>query len=118
MLRLAPAGCSLALTCEWLANALGRLLWRSGPAGDDRDPTNTGQNVAYTQELLTDPIESVLLISKPYMERRAYATCRKVWPAVDIGFAVEQDVPEDVLAAYERLVACGFTTRIRAVPLG
>ncbi len=26
----------------------------------------------------------MLLISKPYMERRAFATCRKVWPNVQV----------------------------------
>jgi uncharacterized SAM-binding protein YcdF (DUF218 family) len=26
---------------------------------------------------------SVLFVSKPYMERRAFATCQKVWPEVD-----------------------------------
>ncbi|HEY3562654.1 MAG TPA: YdcF family protein [Kribbella sp.] len=115
--------------------------------------TNTGQNIAYTRELLTDPVESVLLISKPYMERRAYATCRKVWPEVEVictsepidfseylsgigdpalvinmlvgdlqrvieypalGFAVEQDVPDVVVAAYKRLVDAGFTSRLMA----
>ena len=30
-----------------------------------------------------------MLISKPYMERRAYATCRKVWPEADAVCASE-----------------------------
>jgi uncharacterized SAM-binding protein YcdF (DUF218 family) len=29
-------------------------------------------------------VSSVLLISKPYEERRAYATARKLWPEVEI----------------------------------
>ncbi|MGI5501253.1 YdcF family protein [Lentzea sp. CA-135723] len=115
---------------------------------------NTGQNVTFSRALLTanghEP-RSVLLISKPYMERRAYATCRKVWPEVEVfcasealkfddyvqsigdeklvvdmlvgdlqrvveypkqGFAVEQDVPADVLAAYGRLIEAGFDSRM------
>ncbi|WP_232836812.1 YdcF family protein [Lentzea terrae] len=48
---------------------------------------NTGQNVSLSRALLAahgcEP-RSVLLISKPYMERRAYATCRKVWPEVEV----------------------------------
>jgi uncharacterized SAM-binding protein YcdF (DUF218 family) len=47
--------------------------------------TNTGENITLTRDLLeaTDtPVEAVLLISKPYMERRAFATCQKVWPDV------------------------------------
>ena len=116
--------------------------------------TNTGENIALTRDLLaaTDtPVKSVLLISKPYMERRAYATCQKVWPDVraicasepisfnsylasigdtklvldmlvgdlqrvveypTLGFAVEQDIPEDVDAAYHRLIAAGDTSRV------
>jgi uncharacterized SAM-binding protein YcdF (DUF218 family) len=118
--------------------------------------TNTGQNIAFTRELLASNgvrVDSVLLISKPYMERRAFATCRKVWPDVlalcasepiefddyiasigdprlvldmlvgDLqrvieypahGFAVEQEVPDNVYAAYQRLMAAGFTSRLMA----
>lgn len=93
----------------------------------------------------------MLLVSKPYMERRAFATCRKLWPEVEVvcaseplefddylksigderlvvdmlvgdlqrviecpllGFAVEQDVPEDTHAAYESLLAAGFDSRL------
>ncbi|USX56034.1 YdcF family protein [Lentzea sp. HUAS12] len=53
---------------------------------------NTGQNMTLSRALLAEnghePL-SVLLISKPYMERRAYATCRKVWPGVDVVCASE-----------------------------
>ncbi|WP_225828904.1 YdcF family protein [Streptomyces naphthomycinicus] len=48
---------------------------------------NTGQNITYSKALLEAagiPVSSVLLISKPYEERRAYATARKLWPAVEI----------------------------------
>ncbi|MGW6857321.1 YdcF family protein [Streptomyces xanthophaeus] len=48
---------------------------------------NTGENIQLTRALLQDancPIESVLLVSKPYEERRAYATARKLWPEVDV----------------------------------
>jgi uncharacterized SAM-binding protein YcdF (DUF218 family) len=45
--------------------------------------TNTGENVLFTRRLLAgrnlDP-QSFILVQKPYMERRAYATFRKVWP--------------------------------------
>jgi uncharacterized SAM-binding protein YcdF (DUF218 family) len=115
---------------------------------------NTGQNVTFSRALLAGngPLpRSVLLISKPYMERRAYATCRKMWPEVEVvctseplkfgdylqsigdqklvvdmlvgdlqrvveypkqGFAVEQEVPAGVLAAYERLIGQGFDSRM------
>jgi uncharacterized SAM-binding protein YcdF (DUF218 family) len=48
---------------------------------------NTGDNIRFSKELLAEagvPVTSVLLISKPYEERRAHATARKLWPEVEI----------------------------------
>lgn len=115
---------------------------------------NTGQNVTLSRDLLQRAgiqVDSLMLISKPYMERRSYATCRKLWPEADVicasepleladyiksigdgklvvdmlvgdlqrvieyprlGFAVEQDVPDDVHTAYERLLRSGFDSRL------
>ncbi|MEU9778291.1 YdcF family protein [Streptomyces sp. NPDC047968] len=115
---------------------------------------NTGQNITLSREVLTGAgihPTTVLLVSKPYMERRSFATARRVWPDVEIlcaseplefddylksigdeklvldmlvgdlqrvieypklGFAIEQEVPEDVHAAYESLIADGFTSRL------
>jgi uncharacterized SAM-binding protein YcdF (DUF218 family) len=116
--------------------------------------TNTGENVRFTRKLLAerglDP-ESFILVQKPYMERRAYATFKRYWPekrAVvtspqfsfdeylkshsnralsedevvcimvgdlqrirlypERGFQIPQEIPEDVWAAYEELVAAGY----------
>lgn len=47
---------------------------------------NTGQNITLSRALLEQrrvPVSSVLLVSKPYEERRAYATARKLWPDVE-----------------------------------
>jgi uncharacterized SAM-binding protein YcdF (DUF218 family) len=45
--------------------------------------TNTGENVLFTKRLLSerglDP-RSFIVVQKPYMERRSYATFRRVWP--------------------------------------
>ncbi|WP_016907987.1 YdcF family protein [Streptomyces xiaopingdaonensis] len=115
---------------------------------------NTGQNITFSRKLLAAAgmhPASVLLVSKPYMERRAFATARKLWPDVDVvcasepwglddyvnsigderlvldmlvgdlqrvieypklGFATEQEVPENVHAAYASLVRDGFTSRL------
>ncbi|MER5359156.1 YdcF family protein [Streptomyces sp. NPDC002785] len=115
---------------------------------------NTGQNITLSRQVLADAgltPATVLLVSKPYMERRSYATARKLWPEVEIvcaseplefddylksigdeklvvdmlvgdlqrvieypklGFAIEQDVPEDVHAAYTALIRDGFTSRL------
>ncbi|WP_037574707.1 YdcF family protein [Phaeacidiphilus oryzae] len=47
---------------------------------------NTGENIRYSRALLETvgvDVMSVLLVSKPYEERRAYATARKEWPEVE-----------------------------------
>jgi uncharacterized SAM-binding protein YcdF (DUF218 family) len=47
---------------------------------------NTGQNISCSREVLTQAgvaVRSVLLVCTPYMQRRAYATCRKQWPEVE-----------------------------------
>lgn len=114
--------------------------------------TNTGENISFGRKVLTDTgrtVRSVLLVSMPYMQRRAYATCRKQWPEVDLvcasqpvtfydyakaqddegefvammmgdthrvmeyphrGFAIEQEVPEHVRDAFERLRRRGYDT--------
>jgi uncharacterized SAM-binding protein YcdF (DUF218 family) len=45
--------------------------------------TNTGENILFTKQLLAakdlDP-QTFIAVQKPYMERRSYATFRKVWP--------------------------------------
>lgn len=115
---------------------------------------NTGDNIRFSRALLEEAavdVDSVLLVSKPYEERRAYATARKLWPGVNVvsssspmnfeeyvdsigndrmvidmlvgalqrlliyparGFMIQQPVPDEVAAAYERLVGAGFTSRL------
>ena len=45
--------------------------------------TNTGENILFTQQLLAqkniDP-KSFIVVQKPYMERRSYATFKQYWP--------------------------------------
>jgi uncharacterized SAM-binding protein YcdF (DUF218 family) len=116
--------------------------------------TNTGENVRFTRKLLAerglDP-KSFILVQKPYMERRAYATFKRYWPEAravvtspqssfdeyleqhsnralsedevvcimvgDLqrvrlyparGFQIPQEIPEEVWAAYEELLAAGY----------
>lgn len=120
--------------------------------------TNTGENIEFTRDLLAErglleSIGSVMLIARPYHQRRSFAICRKRWPAVDVrcgslpltlddyvasigdvervmnmlvgdtqrvwayparGWAIDQDVPDEVRAAYGRLVAAGFDRRLLA----
>ena len=116
--------------------------------------TNTAENLKFSRALLAErriPVESVLIMSRPYQQRRAYATCRLVWPEVEVvcasnplelddyvrsigdarrvvdmlvgdtqrievyaqrGFAIPQEMPDEVQAAFERLVAAGYTSRL------
>lgn len=116
--------------------------------------TNTGQNIEFTRTLLAGrgiEVRSAMLISRPYQQRRAYSTAKKLWPELEVicasrplpldeyvvsigdvnrvitmlvgdtqrvmvypgrGFAIRQDVPSEVEAAYRRLVEAGFTARL------
>jgi len=90
--------------------------------------TNTGENVRYTRDLLRrkalDP-NRFIAVQKPYMERRTYATFRKVWPEKDLvvtspqvsfdqyldQYAHSTLTPEDVIA-----IMVGDLQRIRLYP--
>ncbi len=45
--------------------------------------TNTGENILFTQQLLKEKnldLQTFIVVQKPYMERRSYATFKKHWP--------------------------------------
>ncbi len=116
--------------------------------------TNTGENILLTKKLLEknsiDP-HKFIVVQKPYMERRAYATFKKLWPEKEVmvtspqlsfeqypdetkpkevvigimvgdlqriklyaekGFQIEQEIPDEVWEAYERLVELGYTHQL------
>lgn len=115
---------------------------------------NTGENMTLIRDLLAAEgvtPESATLVSRPYQERRAFATCRKLWPELDLvctsqqveldayaagigdiprminvmvgdtqrmrlyaenGYAIYQDIPDDVQASYQRLVDAGYTRHL------
>jgi uncharacterized SAM-binding protein YcdF (DUF218 family) len=48
---------------------------------------NTGDNIVFTRRLLEHrgiAVRSVTLVSRPYQQRRAYATAKRWWPGVDV----------------------------------
>ena len=50
------------------------------------ESTNTGENITFSRRRLAAlgvAPQSVLVVQKPYMERRAYATFRQFWPEID-----------------------------------
>jgi uncharacterized SAM-binding protein YcdF (DUF218 family) len=63
--------------------------------------TNTGQNFEYTRKLLADQgieVSSAIVMSRPYQQRRAYATCKKLWPELDIICASHDLTLDDYVA--------------------
>ena len=65
--------------------------------------TNTGENVRFTRKLLAerglDP-QKFILVQKPYMERRSYATFRRYWPEKEVIVTSPQVSFRDYLAEY------------------
>ncbi len=116
--------------------------------------TNTGENILFSKKLLGElnyNFNKFILVQKPYMERRTYATFKKQWPEKDFivtspklsyeeymdnpafkektlhimvgdlqrlieyptrGFQIPQEIPSDVLDAYQQLVDLGYTKHL------
>jgi uncharacterized SAM-binding protein YcdF (DUF218 family) len=65
--------------------------------------TNTGENVQFTRALLEArglSIHSFIVVQKPYMERRSYATFRKVWPEPAVRVTSPQVSMDEYLRGY------------------
>jgi uncharacterized SAM-binding protein YcdF (DUF218 family) len=48
---------------------------------------NTGENIEYTRKMLLGhkvKVDSIVLVSRPHQQRRAYATAKKIWPDVEV----------------------------------
>ena len=81
---------------------------------------NTGENVEFTRRLLAGrEIRSVTLVTRPYQQRRAYATAKRLWPGVDIVCASKAVSFEEHLTGEEdadRVISMlvGETQRITA----
>ena len=65
--------------------------------------TNTGENILFTRQLLEekqiDP-QKFILVQKPYMERRSFATFRKVWPEKEVLVTSPQVSFDEYLSGY------------------
>lgn len=65
--------------------------------------TNTGENVRFTRALLEAlglAPGSFIVVQKPYMERRSYATFRKVWPEPQVKVTSPQVSMDEYLRGY------------------
>lgn len=53
----------------------------------ENQSTNTGENILFTDQLLKERglhPENFIVVQKPYMERRSYATFKKHWPGKNL----------------------------------
>jgi uncharacterized SAM-binding protein YcdF (DUF218 family) len=53
----------------------------------ENQSTNTGENITFTQKLLLAKgleLNSFIVVQKPYMERRSFATFKKHWPNKEV----------------------------------
>ena len=86
--------------------------------------SNTGENIKFSKDLLSsqDSIpDKLILVQKPYMERRTFATCKQFWPELDIMVAspdlVYEDFPQPWLSLEEVIhIMVGDLHRISVYP--
>ncbi len=53
----------------------------------ESESTNTGENIRFSRRLLAEhgiEVRRLILVQKPYMERRAYATFLNFWPGIEV----------------------------------
>jgi uncharacterized SAM-binding protein YcdF (DUF218 family) len=89
------------------ADQFARIAMDMGVPSDcmliENQSTNTGENIQFTRRLLAeheiDP-HSFILVQKPYMERRSFATFRKLWPEKQIRVTSPQVGFDDYLESY------------------
>jgi uncharacterized SAM-binding protein YcdF (DUF218 family) len=169
--RLVLDGWAPLLVCSGASGRLTRGAWQQTEArafadqalqaglGQDHllleeHSTNTSENLQFSAHTLAHAgisFNSALLIHKPYMERRVWATAAKVWPRTQVvvssppipmrayatasipleeviaimagdlqrvieyprrGFAIQQEIPNQVLAAFDLLTRNGFVSHL------
>lgn len=90
----------------------------------ENQSTNTGENILFTQKLLQEKglnPRSFLLVQKPYMERRSYATFKKHWPEKELLVTSPQialtDYPNEEIPLEKVInIMVGDLQRIRIYP--
>lgn len=90
----------------------------------ERESTNTGENILFTKKLLEDKnisVNSIILVQKPYMQKRAYATFKKVWPEKEVIVTAPQitfeEYPNDIISKDSVMnIMVGDTQRIKLYP--
>jgi uncharacterized SAM-binding protein YcdF (DUF218 family) len=86
--------------------------------------TNTGENIAFTKKLLEEKhitVQKIIVVQKPFMLRRTFATFKKVWPEPDIIVSSPaipfSSYPNEILSKdYIISIMVGDTQRIEEYP--
>jgi len=86
--------------------------------------TNTGENILFTEKLLEEKgfnPASFIVVQKPYMERRSYATFKKHWPDKNVVITSPQisfdDYPNENIPADRVIeIMAGDLQRIKEYP--
>jgi uncharacterized SAM-binding protein YcdF (DUF218 family) len=90
--------------------------------------TNTGENVLFTRKLLAArniDARTFIVVQKPYMERRSFATFRKLWPEPNLIVTSPRVTLDEYLAGYSHdalsedeviSIMVGDLQRIRVYP--
>jgi uncharacterized SAM-binding protein YcdF (DUF218 family) len=89
------------------ADQFAEIARRMGVPADriliENKSTNTGENVRFTRALLEAQglaPRTFIVVQKPYMERRSYATFRRVWPEPQVRVTSPQVSMDEYLSAY------------------
>ena len=90
----------------------------------EKSSRNSGENIAFSKKLLEDKeyeVRRIILVQKPYMLRRAYATFKKVWPEKDVIVTAPQlsfeEYPNNFFSKDEVInIMVGDTQRINVYP--
>lgn len=86
--------------------------------------TNTGQNVEFSKKILKEKgfeFHTFILVQKPYMERRTFATFKQVWPEKEFRVTSPQisyeEYPNDEISQDEMInIMVGDLQRIKIYP--
>ena len=87
--------------------------------------TNTAENIQFTRKLLQQKnvaVENVILVTKPYMERRAFATWRKLYPEIGVIMASpiseydDEWINTDISKEEMIHILVGETQRVKSYP--
>jgi uncharacterized SAM-binding protein YcdF (DUF218 family) len=69
----------------------------------ENNSTNTGENIQFTRKLVEQrglDLQRFIVVQKPYMERRSYATFLRYWPEKEVVVTSPQVKFRDYLAEY------------------